>query len=96
MVVARALMLFRSLPVQVMATAPNKCPVFSSESIYAGFLNLETHLISRLKDYGKRKETPENSYLKLIWTVLDLCGLLLNSAGGPGLTSLHRADQPIS
>ena len=48
---------------QVVAAAPNRCPVFSSESIYAGIFYLENHLISSLNDYCKRKETPKNSYL---------------------------------
>ncbi len=62
---------------------------------YAGILYLENHLISSLNDYCKRKETPES--LKLVfWTVLDMSSLILDRAGGPGLTALHRVDQPRS
>jgi hypothetical protein len=49
---------------QVVATAPKRCPDFSSESIYAGILYLENHLISSLNDYCKRKETPQNGKLE--------------------------------
>ncbi len=48
---------------QVLATAPKRCPTFSSESIYAWICFFETHLISSLNDYCKRKEAPENAYL---------------------------------
>ncbi len=55
---------------QVVATAPKRCPDFSSESIFAGIFYLENHLISSLNDYCKRKETSQNGRLessRLVW-----------------------------
>jgi hypothetical protein len=28
----------------------------------------------------------------VVWTLLDLCNLILNQTGGPGLTALHQAQ----
>jgi hypothetical protein len=44
--------------VQAVVPAPKKCPMFSSESIYAGIFNLKT--IQFQNDLCKRKETPQN------------------------------------
>jgi hypothetical protein len=49
----------RTAPKQVVAPAPMKCPVFWSESIYAGIL----YSISSQNDLCKRKETPHNGKL---------------------------------
>ncbi len=41
-----------------------------------GILYLEDHLISRLNDYCKRKETPENGYLDSSRLDLERVGLI--------------------
>jgi hypothetical protein len=71
--------------------------LFVRDNLFRDFciLKVENRLISSLTDYCKH--TNEGKILKMvIWTVLDLCSLISNRAGGPGLTALHRADQALS
>ncbi len=48
---------------QVVQRGTKICPCFSSESICAVNLYLESHLISSLNDNCKRNKPPENGYL---------------------------------
>ncbi len=59
---------------------------FSSESIYAGVFYLDKYLISTTV---LTTTLSERRLLKMvIWTVLDLFGLISDRNGGPGLTPL--------
>jgi hypothetical protein len=42
---------------------PNNIQPFRPSQCMPGFMDLESHLISNLNDYCKRKETAENGYL---------------------------------
>ncbi len=60
---------------------PNDVKPFRPSQYMPGFLYLENH-------------KNERKHLKMgIWTVLDLCNLILNPAGGPGLTALYQTQR---